>query len=39
MKAPSLVSLDVFSVGPAELGKEKARLGQRLSVVVSMLAR
>jgi len=27
MKAPSLVSLDVFSVGPAELGKEKARLG------------
>jgi hypothetical protein len=38
MEAPSLVFLDVFSVG-IELGQEKAIIWKRLSIVVFTLAR
>jgi hypothetical protein len=39
MEAPSLVFLDVFSVGIGELGQEKAIIWKRLSIVVFTLAR
>jgi hypothetical protein len=38
MKAALLVSLSIFSVGVAELGKEKARLEQRPSIIVVVLS-